>query len=114
MKKVSMTLENLKQLDYGVVSEHFGMHLKRVVADLEARPADETARKVQIQFLIKPECHSGGGLDSASIEVEVSSSVPRHRTKAYRMSVHQNGELSFHPDLPEDPQGSTLLDELSE
>ena len=112
MKKVSMTLENLKQLDYGVVSEHFGMHLKRVCEDLESRPADETARKVQIQFVFKPEVHSGGGLESASVEVEVSSTVPRHRTKPYRMQVHPDGRMSFHPDLPEEPEGSTLLDNM--
>ena len=54
MALTEMTLEKLKELDFGRVSLAFQQHLARVVDDCMDRPGDGTAREVELRFLIKP------------------------------------------------------------
>lgn len=110
-RHVEFTLDNLRHLDFGVLQAAFQKELERCVDDCCDRPADETARVVQIKFLLKPDCHPGvADCDHISLECEIAGAIPKRRTKVYQMSPLKNGKLRFHPDSPDDPDADMLFD----
>lgn len=114
MNEVPLTLENLKSLDFGKIQAAFEAEREHVVKDCMDRPQDDKAREVSIRFIFKPVVDgTSRTIDCDSIDVgcEISSKVPKRRTQIYSMKPKQDGSLSFHPDLPMDPEGSTLYDE---
>lgn len=114
-RHVDFTLDNLRHLDFGVIQVAFQKELERCVADCCDRPADDTARQVQIKFLLRPDCQPGvADCDHITVECEIAGAIPKRRTKVYQMTPLRNGGLRFHPDLADDADGSTLLDELNE
>ena len=83
MNQVPFKLENLKQLDFGLIAESFSAELQHVTKDCQDRPHDETARTVTIKFNLKPVPDATGrvvDLDSVNVEAEITSSVPKRRT----------------------------------
>ena len=108
MARLRFSLEKLGKLDLGKVNAAFDQQMQRVVHDCEDRPHDQTARKVILTANVRPIVESKG--EELDIEFEVLSSVPKVRSKPYRMSVGQGGALAFNPDLPEDPESQTLFD----
>lgn len=116
MNRTRFTLENLKQLDFGMIGAAFNAELSRVVKDCAERPMDDGPRKVNIGFNLIPvaEHNTNTGavdLGEVRVECEITSAVPKHRTKVYTMKPTQDDGLTFHPDLPEDPEESTLVDD---
>lgn len=95
-----LTLESLKELDFGLVAEAFQAELTHVVRDVQDRPGDDKKRKVAINFVIVP---VGQQADEVEIECEVVSTVPKRVSKPYRMKVQQNSSLLFEPLTPENP-----------
>lgn len=117
MPQERFTLENLPQLDFGIVPEVFDREMKRVVKDCMDRPHDDKARAVNIKFAVKPlpsPSAQGMACDEVQVEVEVDSAVPKQRTKIYTMRTKADGGLVFHPDLPDDPDERTIMDEADE
>lgn len=112
MNEVPLSLENLQQLDFGKIGAAFNAELTHVVKDCMDRPHDEKSRKVQICFLIAPaEANmTDGPGETLDVGCEITSAVPKRRTQIYSMKPRVNGSLTFHPDLPKDPTGSTLYD----
>lgn len=45
------------------------------------------------------------------VEGEVASSLPKRRTKTFTMKPKHSGDLVFHPDLADDPDGDGLYDD---
>jgi hypothetical protein len=115
-KQVKLTLGNLKDLDLGRIEAQFQADLQHVVQDCKDRPLDGRARTVAVMFKIVPDVSASDGTnaecDAVKIGAEISSSVPRRRTKVYTMSCKHDGSLAFYPDLPDEPEGSTLLDDM--
>lgn len=116
MNRTKFTLENLKQLDFGLIGTAFNAELTRVVKDLQERPMDDGARKINIAFNMVPvpDVNTNTGsidLDEVKVECEITSAVPKHRTKIYTMKPMQDGSLSFHPDMADEPDGSLLTDD---
>lgn len=111
-KGTQFTLENLRLLDFGKIGAAFQVELERVVKDCMDRPGDDHAREVTIKFRIAP-TEEGGitNCDTVSVECEISSAVPKRRTKVYEMRPNINGQLTFNPDLSAEPDGQTMFDE---
>lgn len=116
MNRTQFTLENLKQLDFGMIGAAFNAELSRVVKDCAERPMDDGPRKINIGFNLVPvpEHNTNTGavdLNEVRVECEITSAVPKHRTKIYTMKPTHDNKLTFHPDLPDEPGESTLLDQ---
>jgi hypothetical protein len=116
MNRTEFKLENLKALDFGLIGAAFDAELQHVVKDCQERPMDEAARKVTISFNLVPvpEHNSNTGavdLNEVRVECEITSAVPKRRTKVYTMKPTNENRLAFHPDLPEEPDESALYDE---
>jgi hypothetical protein len=108
-KGMEFSLENLKLLDFGKIGVAFSAEVQRVVKDCLDRPGDENARAVSIKFNFKPAAEPGSNdCEQVNVECEITSSVPKRRTKVYQMQPHHNGKLSFNPDLPDEPDQDTL------
>lgn len=116
MAKHFLTLTELKKLDDGIADEAFRGHLQRAVKDCLDRPADKKARTVMIAFKMKPDPRPDGSCDKVSIELEVKSTVPTHKTAVYSMDARQNGSLVFNEDSLDEIDQTTLLpdDDASE
>lgn len=76
MSQVSqLTMENLKDLDDGLLAAAFEANVREVVRDLNDRPVDDRARKVTITLTFVPE-HMGNDLDRVKLEHKVVASIP--------------------------------------
>ncbi len=114
-REVQLTLENLKDLDFGKIGAAFNAELAHVTKDCLDRPGDTKCRKVSIMFILVPTPDTiGNGQPGDVIHVgcEISSSVPKRRTRIYEMSPRVNGMLTFHPESPEDPRADLLYDNV--
>ena len=113
MNQVVFNLENLVQLDFGKVGLAFNSEVERVVQDCQDRPGDEGQRKVSVTFNFKPKLEPSGPLecDRVAVECEVTSSIPKRRTRIYDMMPRRDNKLLFNPDLPLEPEESTLYDD---
>ena len=89
MKEVPLTLDSLKQLDFGKISAAFDAERQHIVKDCMDRPHDPKARVVTIKFLFAPEqCSTGFGAvpgDVIKVGCEITSSVPKRSTQVYTM-----------------------------
>lgn len=112
-RQVLFGLEALTLLDFGKINALFKSEVARVVADCLDRPTEDKARVVQLKFLFAPSPDSPGQSDchNVLVEVEVTSGLPKMRTRIFAMSPNKRGELRFHPDRDDDPDGNTLYDE---
>ena len=109
-----LRLENLVQLDGGIVCRAFDCELGQGVQDCLDRPTDNRPRKVAVVFTIKPKVDVKAGevnCEDCLVEAEVASSMPKKRTKSFTMKPKHSGDLCFHPDLADDPDGDTLYDD---
>ncbi len=106
-------LKNLTLLDNGIIDEAFKREIQHVVKDCEDRPLDKKARTVCIKFELVPVPDTSSNqvlCEHVVVACDISSSVPKRRTKVYQMKPKQDGSLVFHPDLPDDADGETLYD----
>ena len=112
-QRTRLTLDALKMLDQGIITKVFEREVSYVTRDCDDRPLDDRPRKIAIEFSFTPEVNElgTGGLDSVSVQVQVQSSLPKRRSRSFKMQAHQDGSLSFHPELPEEPEGDALYDE---
>lgn len=112
MARQQLTLDSLRVLDFGIVPEHFKQSLERAAKDCIDRPVVKTARKVTVEFFLTPvPDQSGRDCDEVHVECEISSAIPKYRTRPYQMTPTRRGELMFNPDVPEDPDQQTLYDD---
>ena len=115
MQEVELTLANLRELDLGRVNEAFAFELAHVVKDCLDRTTDDRARKVTLTFLLVPSQDTTRGAhacDTVDVGAEITSSVPKRRSKIYTMEPRVNGGLTFHPESPSDPNANKLYDHI--
>lgn len=113
MNPTKLTLENLKQLDHGIIPAAFNKEIERIVEDCKDRPTDDRPREVVLKIKMAPKVDAEAGDvngDEILVDAEISSVVPKRRTKVYTMKP-QGKSAIFHPDLPDDPDESMLYDE---
>lgn len=109
--KVTLTLAELANIDNGKIAAVFQNELRRVVGDCVDRPTDDSARKVNMTVMVKPQ-ESDGVCATVEMEVVVKSSVPDRRTRPYQMEVHARGDVILNDASPDNIRQGTL-DEVS-
>lgn len=112
MSKKQFTLDNLRELDFGVLTAAFGADLAYAVKDCMDRPGEEKPRTIGITFKLIPVSNNPAHheCDNIALEVEIKSTVPARRTRPFMMDPIKNGDLMFNPDSPDDPDRRTLYD----
>lgn len=114
MPKQVLKLSTLGEIDSGTVGVEFRNALKTISADLSQRPHLEKYRELNLKIKTKPIVNkqsSAGGLDEVEFDWEIQTKVPAVGGKELRLSPQADGTLSFHSDLPNDPNDETLMDE---
>jgi hypothetical protein len=105
-----LNLEGLAMIDGGRVDAAVNHHLTRAIADCEDRPGDKTARKVVLTMLVKPVMLQDGAVTDASVECEVSSTVPKHVSKTVDCRLKQGHRAIFN-DMSENNVDQMTIDE---
>lgn len=113
MAMMELKIDTLNQLDDGRVVAAFMAELKRAVSDCDDRPADKKAREVTLTGFITPIQAPEGGLENVGIEFEVSSKVPKRKSRRYTMDVRKGGMLIFSSTSP-DVRQPTFMDKDDE
>jgi len=106
-----LSLEELKNLDFGKVDEAFKLHIRRVAMDCLDRPVDAKPRKVVLEVGIVPVTNDDGTADRVRVQMHVSSTVPKHRTRVYDLALRKNAQLVFSADSPENFDQTTIFDD---
>lgn len=70
-----LELQNLHELDDGLLAAAFVANVRDVIADLNDRPNDERARVITVTLTFKPEAHQGD-LDRVTLEHKVTARIP--------------------------------------
>lgn len=113
-RNTQFSLENLRQLDFGKIGLAFQAEVERVVKDCLDRPGDEHARSVILRFNFAPVSAVQMGAvdcDTIKVEGEITSAVPKRRTRIYEMTPTRGGQLKFNPDLPGEPSEATIFED---
>jgi hypothetical protein len=109
--KMELTLENLKDLDFGKLSVAFDQHIRRAVGDCMDRPGDDHERKVILTFGLRPEKSQEADCDHVMLEGQVTSKVPAHRSRVFQCAPRKGGHLVFDSLSPEHVEQMSLEDE---
>lgn len=110
MPLLELNLANLNELDDGRVAVAFMHELRRVVQDCLDRPGDVSARKVSLEFCLKPVIAEDGQCESADGDFKIKSSVPVRKSKSYSFNVNKKGHLIYSSNSPEDVDQTTFDD----
>ena len=110
MPMMELNLANLNELDDGRVSVAFMHELRRVVQDCMDRPGDTTARKVSLEFNLKPIIAEDGSCESADGDFKIKSTVPVRKSKNYSFNVNKKGHLIYSSNSPDDVDQTTFDD----
>lgn len=112
MGLINLSLETLKDLDFGAAEAAFRQALERAVQDCLDRPGDDRARKILLQMTLKPvkvirgntiDCDGARGL------FQVRCKIPDWETREVDFGVRNNGTLYFSPESPDNHRQGTLL-----
>ncbi len=117
MSKKKLALGSLQDLDHGMLDKTFQTHVATASNDCYQRPEDKTPRKVIITLLMKP-IMAHGALDRIETSLDFATALPKMKSRTYSMQPEINRGnaqgLMFHPDLPDDPDGKTIMDHIEE
>jgi len=92
------SLKSLSTIDGERISIAFEQALRRVVQDCEDRPGEKTERTVTLKLAVKPRLAVEGLCDDCDIQVAVTDSVPKRKSKVYSMSLRKGGHLLYNDD----------------
>lgn len=98
-------LEALADIDGGRINVAFAQALARVIADCDDRPGDDKARTVTLTLEVKPVLDASGVCDDAKVQVIISDSIPKRKSKIFDMAMQKTKsgmQLLYRPDSLED------------
>lgn len=111
MRKVKFGLSSLKDLKDGVIDRAFQHEVAAIVKDCEDRSKLAKDRVLTLKFKFAPKVDGDGdSTGEVIVTAELTRSMPKRQSEAYTMIVQSDGTLTFHPELPDEPDGSTLYD----
>lgn len=103
-------LSDLAKIDGGLLDAQFKMELHKVIDDLRDRAALKKPREILIKVSLEPEGDAHGSLLEIKTDIEISSKVPKVKTREYSMGAIKNDALVYNDLAPEDHKQGTLDD----
>lgn len=113
-----LTLASLAALDGGVAVKQFLRLLEQAQNDIQSRPGEKRARKIQIVLSLAPKTvvdhdadtgHSETVLTGCSLGIFLDVKLPNRRTMEYDLGIGADGSLLFNRDSPFDHRQPTLF-----
>lgn len=104
----SFDLQSLARIDGGRIAIAFEQALRRVVQDCDDRPGEDRARTVTMSLACKPVLDSDGLCEDCDVQISVTDSVPKRKSKIYNMSLRKGGHLLFNDDSLDNVDQETL------
>lgn len=101
-------LANLATIDGGRIAIAFEQALKRVAMDCDDRPGEKKDRTITLQLAVAPKLDVDGLAEECDVQITVSDSVPKRKSKVYNMSMRKGGHLLFHPDSVDNHAQETM------
>lgn len=91
----------------------FQHHLSRIANDCRDRPGDDSARVLTLKFSIVPVADpmDASTCEDITLDVTGDSSLPKHKTKTFRLKVASNRagtKLLYNQDIPEDADQTAI------
>lgn len=102
------SLKSLAAMDGERIGLAFEQALKRVVMDCEDRPGESKERTISLTLAVKPRQDASGFCDDCNVQILVSDSVPKRKSKVYNMSVRKGGHLVFNDDSLDNAKQETM------
>ena len=98
-----LTLENLKDLDFGKAAKIWEQKLSGIITDCFERPNESGPRELSLVAKIKPETDQAGDCSDVKVEFHVKTRLPSEHTKQYSMGVTKHGHVFFAEDSSDNP-----------
>jgi hypothetical protein len=111
MPRTLLSLDTLRDFDFGKAAVTFQAHLKNAVRDILDRPGDKTARAVIMETKITPVVHQDGDVIDANVQFLFSVKIPKFSTAERPLVVSRQGDLFFQKDSPDNPRQSSLIED---
>jgi hypothetical protein len=108
MGQQQLSLDTLKDFDYGKAAAALEHALGIAVRDLIDRPGDTTARKVTLTIALKPLLEQDGDVVNADVGFAVGCSIPKWSTNPKPAAVRKSGHLLFQDMAPDNPDQMTI------
>lgn len=106
--RLSLTLENLKDLDHGKFAMAVAAEIESCMRDMHDRPADDRARTLDIKLTFKPETDDQGNLEHTNVRFSVASKLPKRETTSYRMLALRKGPPQFQTEDAVNPRQESI------
>lgn len=102
------SLKSLSSMDGERIAIAFEQALKRVVQDCDDRPGEKKERTVTLTLAVKPRLDVDGLCEDCDIQVAVTDSVPKRKSKVYNMSLRKGGHLLYNNESLDDVEQNTM------
>ncbi len=111
MAMTELCIENLDQLDEGIVNAGFKQATQRAIKDCFDRPNENKPRTVTLTITFKPVMDQRTReLEQVATGFDIKESVPKRSTKTYLLDPRKNGSLVFSTTNPENADQLALED----
>ncbi len=110
MSLQTLSLDTLKDFDFGKANVAFEHALRKIVRDIIDRPGDKSARKVILTTELTPQLEQDGDVVSASVGFLIEAKIPKWKTQPQPTNVTSRGQLLFQELAPDNPDQMTIDD----
>lgn len=101
-------LKSLGTMDGERISIAFEQALKRVIQDCDDRPGEKKERTVTLTLAVKPRLDADGMCEDCDVQVAVTDSVPKRKSKVYNMALRKGGLLVYNDDSLDNVDQETM------
>lgn len=109
MPAKQLNISTLQELDRGKVAVALNHAIRQCVLDIEDRPADKTARIVEMKVKLTPKLDGDtAALDTVGAQFQVATKLPVRQSIIYPMLPSNSGALTFQPECPTDPRQASF------
>jgi len=98
----------LGTMDGERISIAFEQALKRVIQDCDDRPGEKKERTVTLTLAVKPRLDADGMCEDCDVQVAVTDSVPKRKSKVYNMALRKGGLLVYNDDSLDNVDQETM------
>lgn len=106
--KMQLSLDTLKDFDFGKAAVAWEKALGQVVKDCLDRPGEEKARTVTMTTNIRPIVQQDGDVVDVEVDFSVKAKLPPWQTAGRPAIPSRNGQLFFSDMAPDNPRQTTI------